>query len=1075
MNTADPSRSDPTDRARIEELLDRAVEAVNQGDHVAASRLAEQVLAADRDSQDAEDLLTAPIDGGEIRRLTIMFADLVDSTVLSTQIEPETYRLVVGRYRDVVREAVERYEGHIASTKGDGLLAVFGHPNAHENDVQRSVQAGLDIVQNVVRLSVSVRNKFGFDIHVRVGIHRGLVYLDTVEDDVYGLGANLTARISGLAPPDAVAVSNAIQRLVAADFDLESQPPQHVKGISGPVEYHLVVAERPQSATADIGPIVGRDRELAFLEQVWGQALASTLTGAGVGFVGEAGMGKSRLVAAAAGLAEQSGATILELHGSPFHTEAGLYPIRVLLENRCNITRSTSQSEKLRLLEAELTLRSLDPAAAVPLLAPVLGIAAETGYEPAQAGAGKLYARIRTAVCDYLVACLGADPGLILVEDLHWFDPSTLDVVEYLLRRETTRLLTVVTTRNADQLHDLAESTGLTTFELAPLNSAETDQLIDALNPGVSEQYRAEVHRRCDGVPLYIEEVVTKLDQQQGDSANWQRVPDALYEPLFASLRASKNTVKVVAAAAIVGREVDRGLLMSVLDMPREEVDKAVSELVATRVLIPMANDSARFRHELLREVAVEFSPPSQRRRLHGRVADALTDATYEQPDWNLVAIHCEEAGRFGEAANAYRQTSSEARRRGALLEARNQLSRAITNAERMPDGRDRDRRLAALLVRRGFLISSIAGTTSTEAAADFERCLELSGVQLTDDLRATMQALVGYYLSRGHMNRVDQLLRSGRVLSSAGPDWMQHATEAGFATAAWYEGDFSTARTQLEHLATSTNDADSTEIETLWFIPHEPGASLWTLLSMARFVQGDLAGMESALGRAHDRCAAVGFPHGPFSLAYAHSMEVWMRYECGQYAVAAQRVSDLSEIARRHGFDSWRLLAGAEHVLVAATTFLAEGVSDPTAADGHIAAISAVVQAMLDADIPTFVSVYYAALAKLLLAVGRPEQARDELDAALTLTGRLGVGHHDPELLRLRALTADGAQRLTELQAAVDLAAQRGAAVFQLRAATDLFVFGGDATRQQLADALAAIPAGNSWPEVSRAEALLG
>lgn len=1066
---------DSHDRARIEELLDRAVEAVNKGDHAAASRLAEQVLATDRDSQDAEDLLSAPIDGGEIRRLTIMFADLVDSTVLSTQIEPETYRLVVGRYRDVVRQAVEQYEGHIASTKGDGLLAVFGHPNAHENDVRRSVQAGLDIVRNVVRLSSSVRKKFGFDIHVRVGIHRGLVYLDTVQDDVYGLGANLAARMCGLAPPDAVVVSNAIQRLVGAEFDLEAQPAQHVKGISGPVEFHLVTAERAQSTPIGNGPIVGRDEELASLRQLWTQAVASEPTPPGIGFVGEAGMGKSRLAAAAAGLVDRSGGITLEIHGSPFHSEVGLHPIRVLLENRCGITRSTSQAEKLRLLAAEIAQRGLDPESVVPLLAPVLGISEQTGYQPAPADAGKLYARIRTAVCDYLMSCVGEGPGLVLVEDLHWFDASTLDVVEHLLRRGKSGVVLMVTTRDVDQLRTLAQSTGLTTFELAPLSAAQTDELIDALHTGMSKQSRAEVHRRCDGVPLYIEEIVTKLDQQQDDSATWHRVPDALYEPLFARLRASKNAVQVVAAAAIVGREVDRGLLMAVLDMPPDAVDAALSELAATRVLVPIADDTYRFRHELLREVAVEFSPPSQRQRLHGRVADALTDITYEQPDWNLVAIHCEEAGRFAEAAHAYRQISGEARRRGALLEARHQLTRAITNAEKLPAGHERDRRLATLLVRRGFLISSIAGTTSAEAAADFEQCLELSDSQLTDDLRATMQALVGYYLSRGHMSRVGQLLRTGRLLSSAGPDWMRHATEAGFATASWYEGDFSTARAQLEQLASTTNAADSAEIETLWFIPHEPGASLWTLLSMARFVQGDLAGMEEALDRTHARCAAVGFPHGPFSLAYAHSMEVWMRYECGQYRAAAQRVSDLSDIARRHGFDSWRLLAGAEHVLVNATTFLATGASARESVEAHIVAVSAVVQAMLDADIPTFVSVYYAALAKLLTVIDQPQQAREQLDAGLALSAELGVGHHDPELMRLRALTVEGDQRLAELQDAVELAQRRGAAIFRLRAATDLFEFGGTAFRGQLVDALAAIPAGNSWPDVSRAEALLG
>ena len=190
----------PVERgASIDELLDRAVAAINRGDRVTATALAGQVLAVDRGNADAEDLLAAPGDEGEIRRLTILFADLVDSTVLSTRVEPETYRMLVGRYRDLVLRVVDRYEGHVGSTKGDGLLAVFGHPTAHEDDVRRAVLAGLEITREVARLSEQAKRRLGVDITVRVGVHRGLVYLDTAQDDVYGMAANLAERVSGLA------------------------------------------------------------------------------------------------------------------------------------------------------------------------------------------------------------------------------------------------------------------------------------------------------------------------------------------------------------------------------------------------------------------------------------------------------------------------------------------------------------------------------------------------------------------------------------------------------------------------------------------------------------------------------------------------------------------------------------------------------------------------------------------------------------------------------------------------------------------------------------------------------------
>ena len=234
MRSTAEGKTRPAGGASIDELLDRAVAAINRGDRATATALAGQVLAADGANAEAEDLLAAPSDPGEIRRLTIFFADLVDSTVLATRVEPETYRLLVGRYRELVLRAVHRYEGHIANTAGDGLLAVFGHPIAHEDDVRRAVHAGLEITREVARLSEQALRRFAVEINVRVGVHRGLVYLDTAQDEVYGLAANLAARVSSLAIPGAVVVSDAVEMLIRNDFDLEACPEALVKGVEQP-------------------------------------------------------------------------------------------------------------------------------------------------------------------------------------------------------------------------------------------------------------------------------------------------------------------------------------------------------------------------------------------------------------------------------------------------------------------------------------------------------------------------------------------------------------------------------------------------------------------------------------------------------------------------------------------------------------------------------------------------------------------------------------------------------------------------------------------------------------------------
>ncbi|MBV8294112.1 MAG: AAA family ATPase, partial [Mycobacterium sp.] len=401
---------------------------------MAATALAGQVLAVDRDNADAEDLLAAaPTEDGEIRRLTIMFADLVDSTALSTRVEPETYRLLVGRYRELVLEIVDRYEGHIGSTKGDGLLAVFGHPIAHDNDVRRAVQAGLEITREVARLSEQTNRRFGIEIAVRVGVHRGLVYLDTAQDDVYGLAANLAARVSGLAQPGAVAISEAVEPLVRNAFELQACAPAAVKGLEGLIAHHRVVGEQVEPARVGRGPLIGRDRELARLENSWARAEAGTLTTPGVVFCGDPGIGKSRLAATAMDMVERSGGVALELTGSPFHTDVGLYPVRMLIERDCGIERPTDAAERLRLLDNKIRGRRLDPVSTLPLLAPVLGIAPEHGYEPVPAEGRRLQELIATAVHEYLLACLCEGAALVVADDVHWFDPSTIEVLSALL------------------------------------------------------------------------------------------------------------------------------------------------------------------------------------------------------------------------------------------------------------------------------------------------------------------------------------------------------------------------------------------------------------------------------------------------------------------------------------------------------------------------------------------------------------------------------------------------------------------------------------------------------------------
>ena len=398
---------------------------------------------------------------------------------------------------------------------------------------------------------------------------------------------------------------------------------------------------------------------------------------------------------------------------------------------------------------------------------------------------------------------------------------------------------------------------------------------------------------RCDGVPFYIEQVVAGLTQTG--------VPEALYEPLFARLRASANVVPVLEAAAVIGRQMDRGLLCSVVDLSDDDVDDVIDELEDALVLEPRGTDSWRFRHELLREVAAELAPPSVRRGLHAKVADALVGGAGGEPDWRLVAGHYERAERFDEAASAYQQASTDARRRGALAEARTYLTQALAQLDRAIPGPDRDRHEMALRSRRGLLTSAVEGYQSRDAAADFERCLQLGGTDLRDDeLFATLAAVASYYFARADLRRTGQVLESLRVGLGEGRQWFRPAIEALSGAVAWLRGDFDAAVSCLEAATTGQPPAGHHDVDAVWFQPNEPIAHVH--LALTHVVRGDLIGAEAELARAARRAAQLGFPRGPFMHAYALFVESWMCVEAGQLDRAAVLAADLIDRAARHG-----------------------------------------------------------------------------------------------------------------------------------------------------------------------------
>lgn len=1036
----------------IDALLDEAVAAINRGDRTTAAEMAGRVLAADSTNAEAEDLLAAPADPGEIRRLTIFFADLVDSTVLSTRVEPETYRLLVGRYRTLVLSAVRRYEGYIGNTAGDGLLAVFGYPIAHENDVSRAVYAGLQITSEVARLSEQAKRRYGFGIDVRVGVHRGVVYLDTAEGDVYGLAANLAARVSGLAAPGTVVVSDAVEPLIRKDFEMTACRPSLVKGVDEPIAHYRVVAERRGRRTTRLGPLIGRSRELAEIEKRVTMAEAGVLTTPGLILRGEAGIGKSRLATAAIEMAHLSGAAILELTGSPFHTDAGLYPIRTLIEQRCGIDQNTVPNKRLRALTNHLDALGPDVASLAPLLAPVLNLDARAGYEPVPAEGRKLYGMISDAVTTYLGASLGGRAGLVVAEDIHWFDPASREVLAALLNAAEGRLMAVMTERSDLALDALPRSEVL---EIGPLTEHETDMLISALSADMSADQRAQVSARCDGVPFYIEQIVNGTSRSG--------VPETLYEPLFARLRTGPAVVRAVEAAAVIGRQFDRHLLFTVAELNEREIGEIVDELESARVLERCGSDGWRFRHELLREVAAELAPPTVRRALHAKVADAMTRVG--EPDWLRVAGHYEAADRFDDAVTAYRRASEIARLRGALGEAITCLTRGLAQLDHAAPGADRDRREAGLRLGRGLLSLVAEGYQSRDAAIDLERCLRLSGELTENDLYMTLVALANYFLVRADLRRAAQVIETLR--DGCGQQrWPSSGIDTLYGAMAHMRGDLSAATAALNEATAGARHPERRSVDNDMHSIYRGVTAL---------MRADLRAAEAGLEESARAADAARFPDGPYLHAFTLSMETWLRIEAGQLTRAAASATKLITEAEQHGFDMWLPVGATWQVTLAALNASGADRTDRAALNDHIASLTNSLELMRAMGVEIYTTIFDGILGQLLIRAGKPDAARKRLEIGLATARETGMHFYDAELLRLRARTADGpAEHRALMTKALELARKQGATLFELRIALDDLALRGRAGVAGLADVVGRVPAGGEWPELARARAVL-
>lgn len=1074
--------------AAQDQLLVRAVEAVNRGDLKDAHALAVRVLADDKGNLDAGTLLsTESQPNAELRRITVMFCDLVGSTSLSGRLDPELYRGLISRYRKLVVPIVtERHGGVIANFVGDGMLALFGFPTVHGNDTEHGVIAALEIASEIRALSDQVTDTIGEPLAVRAALHRGLTYVDSEQVDVYGLAVNVASRLQGLAEPGQVVVSEQVRLLIADHFDLAAGEAQLVKGLDQPLQPFAVLGRRSAEPVAAIRtPLVGRSTELEALRSQWSTAVAAGSEGVGgVTVVGEAGLGKSRLVAALVDDATVDGAAVVTLTGSSDHHDVGFHPLRRLIESRCGIGPGSTIPVQVTRLEQDLGSLGFTTLDTLPLLAPILGLDPEAGYAAADSEGRKLSEEIAKAAAEYVIACLGDGPALVVVEDHHVVDDATNDLITRILRSGRPRTLVAATSR-------VGPIEGTEAIVLQPLDTDACRTLIDAIAPPGSRLGlgldRNELIRRGDGVPLYLEELVRSsglgpVDEIHRTSRSAaSTVPDVLYEPLMARLYTSSSAVAVVSAAATIGRDVDLDLLSQSVELTRDETLEALESLIRGRILERVSEDRSivRFRHELVREVAYDLISPSRRREVHARVGSALIEAATnnERSDWTIIAKHFERAGQPFDAANAWGEASADARRRGLVAEARLRLGAGIDQAALLAPGRERNELEVELRLRRGYLASSADGMGSQDATADYQRCLELTlDIPNAPNMVSTLTAMWGYYTSRADLAQARQL--SITLQSLVSEDWGEFwrpQNIASFAMLDWFEGDFVHADEELRRAVESLYARETFDSEAVaaWYLPTHPTVAMHAHLALARFMVGDLGAADEHGQLAIELCEDLPFPQGPWSAAYTRWLLAWMYMERGEDERSLALLGETSAISERHGYDSWSLIAMTQHAATTAARDLRGPGGIPLA---HVEAIlGSLVGAWQLVEFRICLTIYLTTLGRLLAHGGDADGARARLEESLALARSTGMHFYDAETLRsLALLSTESDEVVRQLSDALTLARRQGALPFQLRIALDLHSLRGEPAVGDLRAAVDGFRPDASYPELDDARARL-
>ena len=873
-------------------------------------------------------------DTAERRQVTVMFSDLVGSTALSARMDPEDLREVITAYRKCVAEAVRRFGGFVAKYMGDGVLVYFGYPEAHEDDAERAVQAGLGLIGAVSALKPDA------PLQTRIGIATGLVVVgdligsgEAQERGIVGETPNLAARLQGIAEPNMVVIAEGTRRLLGNLFELRDLGAKDLKGIAGPVRAwaalrtSLVESRFEALHTTGLTALVGREEESELLLRRWARAKGGE--GQVVLLSGEPGIGKSRLTAALLERLATEPHTRLRYFCSPQHTDSALYPIISQMERAAGFAHDDTLQAKLDKLDAVLaqTVTSMQDAA---LFAEMLSLPNDGRYPALDLIPEQRRQRTLDALAAQLARLARQQPVLMIVEDAHWIDPTSLEVFGRTVDQIKTLPGLLIVTFRSEFNAPWAGRSHVMSLALNRLGERETAAIIARLvgNKELPADVMAEIVERTDGIPLFVEEMTKAVLEAEGESEARRTVgtvpsaalavPASLHASLMARLDRLGPAKEVAQIGAAIGREFSHGLLAALVHKPEAELGSALDRLVAAGLLFEQGvppHATYLFKHALVQDAAYGTLLREPRRTLHARIAETLetqfAEIAESQPE--LLARHYTEAGLIEKAASLWGKAGQRSLERSALVEAIELLTRALDQIAALPATPALRREeikfqvaiIAPLIHLKGY------AAPETKSAEERARLLietaEAIG-EAPDDPLLLFSVLYGFWVANlvafsGDAVRhlAAQFLELAEKQGTAVPLMVGHRL---LAASLLFTGDIAEGRTHFDRALALYVPAEHRSLATRFgadirvVILSLRSQTLWTL----GYPEAALADADHALKDARDIGQAA-------TLMFALCFTTVTRFLCGNYAAASALSDELVALAAEKGSLYWKAL----------------------------------------------------------------------------------------------------------------------------------------------------------------------